>query len=271
VDCGCLIYGIINSRFTAKHNLECKIIKPRNLTGFKEVLSSQVTEVAYILININGHREEKVFFYVVPKLASYDLLLGMSWLVKQDVRLYASKSEILVGSSGTIIRNRAKQPQDDLDCLAVSAVAFNRLSRGKRYGKTEVFAASLADINKALRTKTKTDPRTKLPTQFHEFLDVFSQEQANRLPPVRGKGVDHGIQLEKQDGKDPKVPWGPLYNMSRDELLVLYKTLTEYLDKGFIRVSNSPAAAPVLFVRKPGGGLYFCINYRNLNKIIRKY
>ena len=58
--------------------------------------------------------------------------------------------------------------------------------------------------------------------------------------------------------------------MSRDELLVLRKTLTEYLDKGFIRVSNSPAAAPVLFVRKPGGGLRFCVDYRGLNKITRK-
>jgi hypothetical protein len=58
--------------------------------------------------------------------------------------------------------------------------------------------------------------------------------------------------------------------MSRDELLVLYKTLTDLLDKQFIRVSNSPAAAPVLFVRKPGGGLRFCVDYRGLNKISRK-
>ena len=58
--------------------------------------------------------------------------------------------------------------------------------------------------------------------------------------------------------------------MSRDELLVLRKTLTDLLDKGFIRVSNSPAAAPVLFAKKPGGGLRFCVNYRGLNHISRK-
>ncbi|XP_044719872.1 reverse transcriptase (RNA-dependent DNA polymerase) domain-containing protein [Hirsutella rhossiliensis] len=39
--------------------------------------------------------------------------------------------------------------------------------------------------------------------------------------------------------------------MSREELLVLRKTLTELLDKGFIRVSSSPAAAPVLMDRYP--------------------
>jgi hypothetical protein len=43
--------------------------------------------------------------------------------------------------------------------------------------------------------------------------------------------------------------------MSREELLVLRKTLTDLLDKGFIQVGNSPAAALVLFVKKPGGGL----------------
>ena len=43
--------------------------------------------------------------------------------------------------------------------------------------------------------------------------------------------------------------------MSKDELLVLRKTLLDYLSKGFIRVSNSPAVALVLFAKKPGGGL----------------
>ncbi|KAH8632561.1 hypothetical protein IG631_14244 [Alternaria alternata] len=58
--------------------------------------------------------------------------------------------------------------------------------------------------------------------------------------------------------------------MSRGELLVLRKELTSLLEKGFIRVSSSPAAAPVLFVRKPGGGLRLCIDYRALNAITRK-
>jgi hypothetical protein len=58
--------------------------------------------------------------------------------------------------------------------------------------------------------------------------------------------------------------------MSRDELLVLWKTLTDLLDKGFICVSSLPAAASVLFVRKPGGGLRFCVNYQGLNYVTKK-
>ena len=58
--------------------------------------------------------------------------------------------------------------------------------------------------------------------------------------------------------------------MSQNELLVLCNTLNGLLDKGFICVSQFPAAAPVLFVKKPEGGLQFCVDYCGLNKITRK-
>jgi hypothetical protein len=75
--------------------------------------------------------------------------------------------------------------------------------------------------------------------------------------------------LEKDEQKREKdVPWGPLYEMSRKELLVLRKTLTDLLNKSWIRASSSAAEAPVLFVKKPGKGLRFCVNYRALNAII---
>jgi hypothetical protein len=61
-----------------------------------------------------------------------------------------------------------------------------------------------------------------------------------------------------------------MYGMNRDELLVFRKILTDLLDKEFIRISNSAAAAPVLLAYKPGGGVRFCVNYRALNKIIVK-
>ena len=61
-----------------------------------------------------------------------------------------------------------------------------------------------------------------------------------------------------------------LYAMSREELLVLYYTLIDLLNKGFIRVSNSPTKALVLFVYKLGGGLKFYIDYRALYALTKK-
>ena len=58
--------------------------------------------------------------------------------------------------------------------------------------------------------------------------------------------------------------------MSKDELLVLRKTLLDYLSKGFIRVSNSLVVALVLFAKKLGGGLRFYVDYYTLNRLTRK-
>lgn len=58
--------------------------------------------------------------------------------------------------------------------------------------------------------------------------------------------------------------------MSLPELQALDEYLREHLEKGFIRLSSSPASSPVLFVRKPGGGLRFCVDYRRLNAITVK-
>jgi hypothetical protein len=67
-----------------------------------------------------------------------------------------------------------------------------------------------------------------------------------------------------------KPPFGPLYGMSRDELLVLKKYLEENLPKGFIRPSKSSAVFLVIFIKKPSGGLRLCVDYRGLNRMIVK-
>ena len=92
---------------------------------------------------------------------------------------------------------------------------------------------------------------------------------AAELPPHR-PGINHTFTLEKGKNGQKKNPlWGPLYRITRDELLILRKTLNELLDKEFIRTNNSPVKAPVLFVKKKGG-LRFCVDYRGLNNITRK-
>ena len=125
----------------------------------------------------------------------------------------------------------------------------------------------MADIDKALRPKPKIDPMEKLPPQYHKWSQAFSQQLADQLPPHR-PGVDLKIDvLQDEHGREKPLPWGPLYSMSREELLVLRKTLTELTDKGWIRASSLLAAAPVLFAKKPNGGLRFCVDYRGLNAI----
>jgi hypothetical protein len=46
--------------------------------------------------------------------------------------------------------------------------------------------------------------------------------------------------------------------------------ITTYLSKGFIAISLVPYAALILFIKKPGSGIRFCIDYRKLNIITKK-
>ena len=58
--------------------------------------------------------------------------------------------------------------------------------------------------------------------------------------------------------------------MSHNEAQELCHYLDENLSKEFIWVSCSESAAPVLFVKKPEGGLHFCVDYRGLNAVTVK-
>ena len=274
VDTGCLCYGLYDPVYAQKKNLQRISIKPFYMEAFDgEKAPRPVREVAVANLDFEGH-VERVWFYISP-LGGYDMYLGMPWIKKREVRIDKGGNRLRIGtSSGPItVRSEAAFQADTQEIPTgrlMSAAVWN-MTRKRKGGKAQVFAASIADINKALRIKKRIDPAVKLPVHYHNYLPVFDYKESEKLPPHRGAAADHGIELEKgRDGEEPTVPWGPLYNMSRDELLVLRKTLNELLDKGFIRVSNSPAAAPVLFVRKPGGGLRFCVDYRALNKLTRK-
>ena len=155
------------------------------------------------------------------------------------------------------------EPDSDLamDICQIGPAPFMRLAQKPGY---EIFAASMADIEKTLAPKKRTNPATKVPVEYHENLKVFSRAEADKLPEHR----PYDLKIKLEPGKQP--PFGPLYGMSRDELKCLRKYLDEHLAKGFIRASTSPVAAPVLFAKKPGGGLRFCIDYRGLNAITVK-
>ena len=60
------------------------------------------------------------------------------------------------------------------------------------------------------------------------------------------------------------------YPMSKDELLVIKKYINKHLNKGFICFRISLVAAPILLIKKLGGGIQFCINYKGFNTIIIK-
>ena len=113
----------------------------------------------------------------------------------------------------------------------------------------EIFNISIYDIEKLLTPKSTTNLAKKLPTEYHNFHNIFSQADLDILSPYRL--YDYKILFMEE-----KTPlWGYLYNMSQDELKVLKKYLEENLSKGFIKASFSSNMSSLLFAGKPGGGL----------------
>jgi hypothetical protein len=108
----------------------------------------------------------------------------------------------------------------------------------------------------------------EIPADLEEVLrgyqDVFPDALPPGLPPARE--VDHAIELEP--GALP--PSRPTYRMSFQELEELEKQLKEYVGNGWIRPSQSPYGAPILFVKKKDGTTRMCTDYRALNKITKK-
>ena len=95
-------------------------------------------------------------------------------------------------------------------------------------------------------------------------MDVFSEAQANVLPPHRKYDVD----IPLQPGTEP--PWGPIYPMSAPKLAEMKTYVKSFLANGFIRPSKSLAAAFVMFMAKLDGKLRLVVDYRGLNKITIK-
>ena len=271
VDNGCLCYATVSESYAFKLQLPRIDIPPRPLDGVVPGIG-QVSHIAYGTIDVHGHQQERIFFYIIPGQTD-DVVLGNPWLKEVDGHYSARKGYLDIRSTGIRCWNRARPslgPQG-VRPLKIAEIFTNELIRELKQPNVQVYAVTLSDIEKALRPKTKTDPRTKLPKHYWKWLSAFDRKLADLLPPHR-PGVDHEIPLQKDDqGKEKPPPFGALYGMNREELLVLRKTLTDLLDKNFIRVSNSPAAAPVLLVRKAGsGGVRFCVDYRGLNAITTK-
>lgn len=115
-------------------------------------------------------------------------------------------------------------------------------------------------ITEGKSPKEKTDAEI-VPKEYHQYLDVFDKKSADTLPEHRS--FDHHIPLE--NGQNP--PFGPIYNLSEKELEALREYLDENLKKGFIRPSESPARAPILFVKKKDRSLRMCVDYRESTRL----
>ena len=106
--------------------------------------------------------------------------------------------------------------------------------------------------------------RTKVPKEFHDFLDVFDRKAAEVLP--LNWTYNHKIEIDS----DEPLPKSWLYPMSQFKLQKMKEYLKKNLQKGFITLSNASYASLILFAQKSNGDLRFCVDYQKLNSLTKK-
>ncbi|GBG62826.1 hypothetical protein CBR_g32409 [Chara braunii] len=120
---------------------------------------------------------------------------------------------------------------------------------------------SHADADAEELTRFTADLEPAVRDLIREYCDIFPPYFSyNGIPPMRG--VEHSIQLVPYYRVHHQAP----YRLSIPEATELKRQLEELLRLGFIKPSNSPWGAPVLFARKADRTLRLCIDYRGFNR-----
>jgi hypothetical protein len=166
--------------------------------------------------------------------ATIDVILGMNWLTKYQASLSCDKRTVkLVSLSG-------------------EEVLVELVLSGPRKGSCHQVTTCIEEI----------EPSEAI-NVVSEFLYVFPEELPG-MPPERKVEFD----IELIPGTAPISKRA--YRVSGPELVELRKQIDELLEKGYIRPSTSPWAAPVLLVKKKDGTKRMCIDYISLNEVTVK-
>jgi hypothetical protein len=289
--------SFIDRTFLANHNIPMRRLpEPVNLTMGDGTPSAAgpVLHEAPVRLTIAAHHHEEIILKVT-KLGQYPIILGMDWLSthnpainwKEHIVSFQSDlcnttcvhhdplTQALLSCS---VLDPAPEPTLEEYQLCQLALASVSCPSGNHHDQYPLLFSDSAPIHLSTmhaRTATTIEPSLTLhnldaaspvviPEEYQDFAALFKDKEPGVLPPRRS--FDHAIPIEP----GAKVPFGPLYTLSQKELGALKEYIAENLAKGFIRKSESPAGAPVLFTPKKDTELRLCVDYRGLNKITIK-
>ncbi|GKE32914.1 putative reverse transcriptase domain-containing protein, partial [Tanacetum coccineum] len=184
------------------------------------------------------------------ELGTFDVIIGMDWLVECDAVIVCGKKEVHVP-----YKNKTLVVKSDSSASRLKVISCIKAKKYIERG-SQLFLAQV----------TEREPSKKqlqdVPV-IRNFPGVFPDDLPG-LPPPRQ--VEFRIELVPGAAPVARAP----FRLAPSKLKELLDQLKELLEKGFIRPSASPWGAPVLFVKKKDGSFRMCIDYRELNKLTIK-
>lgn len=209
----------------------------------------------YVIVKVffGNNTSQLLLFDVVD--VKWEAILGVNWL--SDPRQptpYIDRQNYVVRIGDARLQGQRAFPRKSV----LTAMQFKRAARTASKKDDNVFLCMIHPAPEAPDENLVEHPTAK--GLISKYSVVFPDELPTELPPTRD--VDHHIEIVP--GSSP--PTKPTYQLSLSEMAELEKQLDDLIRHGFIRHSQSPYGAPVLFVKKKGGELRMCVDYRALNK-----
>ena len=119
--------------------------------------------------------------------------------------------------------SNSKQP----NIAIIGAAVFLQISKLLGSSNFELCLYSL-DIQANFTKLAKASDLSNVPSEYHEFTDVFNKTKAEVLTPHHS----YDLKINLEEGAQPLV--GPIYSLSASEQEVLKKFIEENLNMGFI-------------------------------------
>ncbi|GKB52594.1 putative reverse transcriptase domain-containing protein [Tanacetum coccineum] len=212
-------------------------IKPVKLNTSYEVelanekIASTNTVLRGCVLNLVDHLFEIDLMPI--ELGSFDVIVGMDWLVKCDAVIVCGKKEVHVP-----YKNKTLVVKGDRGASRLRVISCIKARKYIERG-CQLFLAQVTG-------KEPTERHLEDVSVIHDFPEVFPDDLPG-LPPHRQ--VEFKIDLVPGATPVARAP----YHLAPSEMKELSKQLQELSEKGFIRLSSSPWGAPVLFVKKKDG------------------
>ncbi|GJR84186.1 putative reverse transcriptase domain-containing protein [Tanacetum coccineum] len=196
-------------------------------TNLADQRGGNATGHAYTLRDMEqGQGPNVITVDLMPiELGTFDVIIGMDWLVKHDALIVCGKKEVHIPVKGKMLV--VKGNCDESRLKVVSCIKARKyIKRGCHF-----FVEDVPIIRK--------------------FPEVFPNDLPGLSPPQQ---VEFRIKLMPGAAPVARAP----YRLVSSELKELSDQLKELLEKGFIRPSSSPWGAPMLFVKKKDGSFHMC-------------
>jgi hypothetical protein len=241
-------------------------IQLHNIDGTLNEAGS-ITHKVKLLLKIGQDKEFKEFF--VTSLGPEKVILGLPWLRHRNPTINWQAGTMHLGADQGV----SPAPLEiELTRIAANCMEHRRLLSEKvlETSQDEIFCLagftySQQIAEKANKAKGIRTFEEMVPKEYRDFAKVFLEEESHRLP--KHQPWDHAIDLEPDAVMHWKVKSYPMSPAEQEEL---DKWLEENLAKGYLRLSKSPMASPVFFIKKKDGKLRLVQDYRRLNKITIK-